>query len=295
MKDEVTGLKKFKKKELRPYAYLLAATLLIGLFTYYPFLKTIYLSLNISNMEGVPVEFVGLDNYLEIFNSPAFYSQLAVSLKLVILIAIPSIIIGLILAVLASERLRFNKLFQVVYSLPMAISSSSISIIWGIIFHPTVGIINSRLGLEIDWLSEPRLALITIAMIVIWLNIGLNFIFIFAALRNIPLNILESANIDGVGFMKTLFRIRIPLISPSLFFLVFINIINAFQVFAPIHILTRGGPVNASNSLVYSIYLDAFFNNRFDMASAKSIILFLVMLVFSLLQFKFEKKGVHYS
>ncbi len=282
------------KVNFEPYVYLILPLICLGIFTYFPFFKTIYLSFNTTNMNGKGVKFVGLKNYIDLLGSASFLNDISVTFKLVILVAIPSMVLGLILAILASEKVKGSRVFSVVYSLPMSVSSSSMAIIWGILFHPTIGVINSILNKQIDWISNPKLAIFSIATITIWLNLGINFIFIYTAFKNISLHILESAKIDGLGFFNTLFKIKLPLISPTIFFLVFINIINAFQVFAPIHILTRGGPANSTNSLVYSIYLDAFFNDRFDMAATKSIILFIVMILFTFLQFRFEGKGVHY-
>jgi sn-glycerol 3-phosphate transport system permease protein len=128
----------------------------------------------------------------------------------------------------------------------------------------------------------------------VWLNIGLNFIFILTGLKNIPEELNESAQIDGAKWARKFVKLTIPMISPTLFFVVFINMINSFQTFGQVKLLTLGGPANATNVIVYEIYREAFFNNRFETACAESIILFLIILVITLIQLKFEKKGVYY-
>lgn len=163
------------------------------------------------------------------------------------------------------------------------------------IFHPTNGILNHVLGTQIGWLTDSKFALISVTMVTVWLNIGLNFIFLLTGLRNIPTELIESASIDGASYLTKVKKIIIPMVSPQMFLVVFMNLINAFQAFGQIKLLTQGGPGDSTNVLVHSIYREAFFNGRFEMACAQALILFVIMMIVTLLQFKFEKKGVHYQ
>lgn len=249
----------------------------------------------LTNFKGQLVEFIGLQNFIDTLTSKEFQNSSVVTIKFVVMTAVPTILIGLILALLANNKLKGNRIFKIAFSLPMAVSSSAASIIWVIILHPTIGILNHILGTNIGWLIDSKWALLAVSFVTIWLNLGVNFIFLLSGLKSIPEELVESAAIDGASYFQKLFKIIIPMLSPTIFFVVFMNIMHAFQSFGPVNIMTAGGPGNSTNMVVYSIYREAFFNGRFDMASAQSILLFFIMLGIAMLQLKFEDKGVHYS
>lgn len=282
-------------KALEPYIFLLPSIVLFSLFMYYPFLKTLYMSMGLTNAHGIVQEFLGLQNYIDILSSAGFINSLIVTLKFVVYTTIPSLLLGLFLALLANNKVKGNSISKVMFSIPMAISSASASIIWVIIFHPSIGILNNIFKTSIGWLIDPHFALLSVSFVTTWINLGVNFIFIFSGLKNVPQELIESASIDGAGYFRKLFKIIIPMISPTLFFVVFMDIMNAFQSFGQVNIMTNGGPGDSTNVLVFSIYREAFFNGRFDTACAQSIILFIVMFVVAIFQFRYEKKGVHYS
>jgi sn-glycerol 3-phosphate transport system permease protein len=283
------------KTKLEPYLFLLPSIILVGVFMYYPFFKTLYMSMGLTNARGVFKEFVGLDNYKEILTSKDFQNSMIVTLKFVLYTTIPSVLIGLFLALLANNKVKGSSISKVMFSIPMAISSASASIIWVIMFHPSIGIINNISKMNIAWLVDQNWALFSVSFVTTWMSVGVNFIFIFSGLKNIPAELIESSSIDGAGYFKKLFSIIIPMVSPTLFFVVFVNIMHSFQAFGQVNIMTSGGPGNSTNVLVFSIYREAFFNGRFDTACAQSVILFIVMFVVAMFQFRFEKKGVHYS
>ena len=283
------------KRKLVPYFYLIPAFIIFGLFVFYPFVKTIVMSMSTTNIRGQIKEFVGLENFKEILTSPEFYNSIVVTFKFVIMVAAPSVIIGFLLALLANNKLRGNRVFELMFSLPMAIASAPAAVIWTMIFHPTNGILNHVLGTQIGWLTDSKFALISVAIVTVWLNIGLNFIFLLTGLKNIPSELMESASIDGASYLTKVKDIVLPMVSPQMFLVIFMNLINAFQAFGQIKLLTQGGPGDSTNVLVHSIYRQAFFNGRFEMACAQALILFVIMMIVTLLQFKFEKKGVHYQ
>lgn len=282
-------------KKVEPYLYLIPCFLGFLIFTFYPFIKTIFLSFNITNTNGEAANFVGMDNYIELFSSSDFIDSILTTFKFVVITAIPAIIIGLALAILANKKLKGSKVYEVMFAMPMAVSSAAAAIIWMLLYHPSIGILNYILKAQVGWLTDEKIALFSVALVTVWLNIGLNFIFILTGLKNIPDELNESAQIDGAKWGRKFFRLTIPLISPTLFFVVFINMVNSFQAFGQVKLLTLGGPANATNVLVYEVYREAFLNNRFETACAESIILFFVILVITLIQLKFEKKGVYYS
>lgn len=295
-KEQVSKKKKVKLiSKVEPFLYLTPAFAVFMVFVFYPFVKTIILSLSQTNLRGEIKSFVGLENFIELFQSPEFYSSIIVTFKFVFLVATPSVIIGFVLALLANNKLKGNRIYELMFSLPMAIASAPAAAIWTMIFHPTNGVLNFVLGQEIGWLTDPRYALISVTVVTTWLNLGLNFIFLTTGLRNIPTELLESSAIDGANFFHKLKNIIIPMVSPQMFLVIFMNLINAFQAFGQIKLLTQGGPGDSTNVLVHSIYREAFFNGRFETACTQALVLFVIMMIVTLLQFKFEKKGVHYQ
>lgn len=301
VKVEKQGLAIFLKTlklKIEPFLYLFPAALIFVAFTYYPFFKTIYMSLFITDPQGRLNNFIGFKNYFDLFTSTVFLNSLYVTFKFVILTVPFSIIISFILAILGNIKIKGRMLFRTFYALPLSISSASAAVIWTLLFNPSIGFVNYLLELfgipSIGWLTDTRWGIVAVSIVTIWLNIGMNFIFILAGLQNIPKDLYESAEIDGANVLLKHIKITIPMLSPTLFFVTVVDIINAFQQFGVINIMTQGGPVDSTNVLVYSIYREAFFNFRFGIASAESIILFVILLILTLLQFRIGERRVFY-
>ncbi|MFX3625182.1 MAG: carbohydrate ABC transporter permease [Ectobacillus sp.] len=280
---------------IEPYLYLMPAFLIFFFFVYFPFFKTIYMSFHLTNIVGKAVEFIGFENYQELFSSPDFQNSLLVTLKFVVLTSVPAILGGLALALMAQRKTKGTGALRVMYAMPMAVSTACAAVIWMLLYHPTIGSINYLLGKQIAWLSDPDYALAAVAIVTAWMQIGFNFILLLAGLQGIPKEYYESAAIDGAGYLQTLWKITLPSLSPTLFFVIVVNVIEAFQAFGQVNIMTAGGPANSTNVVVYTIYQQAFLNNRFGLASASSIILFFIMLVVTIIQFRYEKKLVFYK
>lgn len=280
----------------KPYAFLIPAFVFIFGFYYFPFFKTVYLSTTITNAAGQVKKYVGLYNYTAIFKRSDFIVILKNTARFVPMVAVPSLLCGLLLALLVNRKVsRLSAVSELMYSLPMAIASASAAIVWSLIFNPNIGALNYLLGTNIHWLIDAAWAMPSVAMVTVWLLLGANFIFLLTGLRGVPADINESALIDGVTGIRKFFQITLPMISPTLFFVVFFDMMASFQAFGQIRLLTDGGPGISTKVLVYDVYLEAFMNNRYGTAAAESIILFAIMLCVTLLQFKFENKGVHYS
>lgn len=157
-------------------------------------------------------------------------------------------------------------------------------------FHPSLGILNRILGTDIGWLTDPQWALISVTLVSIWMNIGMNFIYLTAALQSVPTELYESVALDGASLIQKHRHITIPCISPTLFFLLIINVINSLQAYAQFKMLTQGGPSGSTNVIVYEIYQEAFINSRFGIACAESVVLFIILIILTALQFRIEKK-----
>ncbi|WP_418372369.1 carbohydrate ABC transporter permease [Agathobacter sp.] len=289
-------MKKYKisMRNISPYVYLVPSLLIFGIFLFYPFFKTIYLSLYKTNKMGQARLFVGFGNYKDLLTSPSFYNSLIVTVEFVAIVVIGSMLLGLIGALLCNKAFPGIRIFSTAYALPMAIASSSAAMIFKIMLDPTIGIVNKLLKLDINWIQDPKYALISVAVLTAWLNSGINFLYFSAGLSNIDESIYERAAVDGANGIQMFFKLTLPGLSPILFYTVVVNIIQAFQSFGQVKILTQGGPGESTNLIVYSIYRDAFFNYRFGSAAAQSVILFLIIMALTLVMFKIEKKGVSY-
>lgn len=283
-----------KKGKISAYFYLLPAMLVFAVFLFYPFLKTIYLSFFKTNNRGEAKIFVGLGNYIELLTSSSFQNSIKVTVIFMLIVVAGSMILGLLTAMLCNKAFPGIRAFSVAYALPMAIASSSASLVFKIMLQPTVGIVNKILQTQINWTTDPRFALICVAVLTAWLNSGINFLYFSAGLSSIDESIYERASVDGANGMQKFFRLTLPGLSPILFYTLVVNVIQAFQSFGQIKILTQGGPSESTNVIVYSIYRDAFFNYRFGSASAQSIILFVIIMCLTLIMFKIEKNGVNY-
>lgn len=284
-----------KTNPLTPYLFLLPCLIIFGVFIYFPFVRTLLFSFTLTNSRGFPVEIVGLENYIKLFKSSAFLNSFRLTLVFAPMVSIPTLLVAYVLAALAHTRVKRSRIYEVMYSLPMAIASAPAAVIWFILLAPgKSGMVNYLLGTDIRWLLDTKYALTGVAFITVWLNVGTGFIFLLTGFRNVSGELLESARIEGAGYFRQLFGIITPLASPQIFFVVFLNIVVSFQAFAQIRLLTQGGPNYTTNVLVYSIYQAAIRDTRFETAFAQSIILFIIILSVSIVQFKTEGRMVHY-
>jgi sn-glycerol 3-phosphate transport system permease protein len=303
VQHSVDFLKEKRKQRLqhllKGMLFLLPSILLFSVFLFYPLGKTIYLSFFLTDNRGDPTVFVGLENYLEIFKSPIFLKSLKSTLLFALYTVPGTIIVSLFLAVLANEKLRGIGIFRTVFSSSMGISVAAASVFWMFLFHPTIGWLNrivKAFGLDpIGWLTDPNWALLSVSVSTIWMNVGFTFLILLGGLQSIDSYLYESADIDGAGYFYKLRRITIPMLSPTLFFVLTVTLINAFQTFGQVDMLTRGGPQNETNLIVYSIYQEAFMNYQYGTASAQAIILFVIILVLTIIQFKLGERKVHYQ
>lgn len=288
-----------RRQWLRGMTYVLPSLILFTVFVIYPFCKTILQSLFLSNNRGFFTVFVGLRNYFSLLQNPMYRSSLLATC-IYTLISVPLIIvISLLLAVLSNKHLKGIGIFQTIFSSTMGISVAAGSVFWNFMFHPTVGLLNALVRFfgekNVGWLIDPKYALVSVAMVSVWMNIGFSYMILMGGLKNIDQSYYESVDLVGGGFFYRLRRVTLPLLSPSLFFVFITAVINAFQSFGVIDMLTQGGPVNSTNLLVYGIYKEAFVNYQYGTATAQGVILFLIIFVISMLQIKLTEKWVTYQ
>jgi sn-glycerol 3-phosphate transport system permease protein len=279
--------------------YLAPSLVLFIAFVFVPLVRSFVLSLYNTNPIGNPTSFAGVDQYLELFRSPVFRKGLLATFLFVVYTVPPGIALALVLAVLANQRLRAINVFRTMMASTIAVSAAVGSLIWLLLLNPSLGLLNYGLGVlgvsGPQWLTDPNVAIVAVALTSIWLTLGFNIIVLLAGLQSIPEELYESAKIDGALGWDRFRHITVPLLSPSLFFLGVVGTINVFQVFTQIHLLTRGGPVDSTRTLVYSLYLDAFQNFLSGYASAQAMVLFVIILVLTIVQFRFVERFVHYQ
>jgi ABC-type sugar transport system permease subunit len=271
--------------------YLLPSLVAFTIFVFYPVVKSVWISLHADNPFGGTSDiFVGLDQYKSALTSDGYRNSLKITF-LYSLYTVPlGLLVALLLAVMANLRLRAISVFRVAFAITIGVSVGAGAVIFALLYNPSVGMLNyllTRVGFSpIQWLTHTNSALWAIAIGTIWLGLGFNFTILLSGLQGIPEELYESAKIDGANPARMFFNVTLPLLSPTLFFVSVISVIAAFQSFAQIDILTKGGPAGSTNVVVYSIYRDAFFNFHSAYASAQAVILFVIIVALTGIQFK---------
>ena len=240
-----------------------------------------------------PIEFVGLENYRLLFKEPLFYKILINTVVFAISTSVFGVIIPLILACILNSKIRGSEFFKTAYFLPFITPMIVVGVIWEWIFDPNIGFINYILNIHINWLYDSNFAMPALIIVSVWKLIGYNMIIFLGALSAISQNMFEAAKIDGANPIQTFIYVTVPLLSPSIFFVVIITAISSFQVFDLIYLMTQGGPLDSTNVLVYSIYKNAFEYFNVGKASAIAYVLFFIILVLTLIQWSIRKKLVY--
>ena len=240
-----------------------------------------------------PIRFVGIENYKQLFSDGLFYKILTNTIIFALATSFFGVIIPLILASILNNKIRGSEFYKSAYFLPFITPMVVIAIIWGWIFDPNIGFVNQILKLHINWLYDEKYALGVLIFISVWKLIGYNMIIFLSSLTSISNSLFEASKIDGATPAQTFRHVTVPLLSPTIFFVVIITAISSFQVFDLIFLMTEGGPFNSTNVLVYAIYKNAFEYFKVGRASAIAYVLFAIILVLTLLQWHFRKKLVY--
>ncbi len=287
---------KKKKVSLTPYLLLLLPLILVGVFSYYPFVKTIISSFSRTTEIGSWLGWAGLSNWKLILEDRAFWSIIGNTFKFAGVILVVSLTVSMTFALLADScRGKGRRLVQTLYALPLVISSAPASLIWRFMYRGEGGIINAILGTERAWLLEPETALYAVAFVTAWSQIASSSILLLAGFRGVSDDLLEAATLDGAGPVMKAIKIKIPIASPQIFYVIFLKLITAFKAFAQIRLLTGGGPAGSSTTLMFKVYERGTASGYFEMACCYSVILFVIIFVATRIQFMLEKKFVHYQ
>ena len=248
-----------------------------------------------------PPEFIGLQNYVTMFtNDPQFFRYLGNTFQFALLYVPLAIVSALALGIWLSKKFRFIAFFRVLFFLPVLSPSVAISSIWRWIYNPDYGLINSILrSVNVAnpprWLGDPKLAMFSVVLCILWSRVGYNAVIFIAGIKGIPETLYEAADIDGGNAWSKFWRITLPLLSPSIFFVLVITLINSFQVFDQIYVMTNGGPMGATTTLVFSIYRNGFEYFNMGYASAMAWVLFAIIFALTLLNLQMQKNWVNYD
>lgn len=281
-------MKKFAQDNFILKLFILPALLGTAVFIIIPVFFSFYLSFCKWDLLS-PIEFAGLQNYKELLTSPAFGLIIKNTFVFALSTAVIALIIPLVLAAALNSRIRGTEFFKTAYFLPFITPMIVAAIVWEWIFDPNNGLLNYILKAHINWLYDTHTAMIALIIVSSWKLIGYNMVIFLSGFSGINQNLYEAAKIDGANPLQTFFRVTLPLLSPTIFFVLVITTISSFQVFDLIYLMTQGGPLDSTNVLVYWIYKHAFEFFNIGEASAGAYILFLIILLLTIVQWKTRK------
>lgn len=276
--------------------WLLIAPSLIGVtaFLILPVVLAFVISLFNWDLLGTR-QFVGLDNYTTLISGGTLINSLLVT-AIFTLISVPvSLALGLALATQLVRALPGSAIVRVIVVIPWVCAPLALGVVWKWIFQPSVGALNQILGVRIEWLTDPQLALPAVAFVAIWQNVGYISLFFQAGLGKIPTSIYEAARLDGAGSWQQMWHMTIPLLRPTTFFLAVTQVVASFQVFDMVFALTGGGPQRRTEVIASLIYNEAFEASRLGRASAVAVILFVILVVITLIQQRYFSRRITYD
>jgi ABC-type sugar transport system permease subunit len=301
--EQNSTVRKKWKRTLQAFLLVCPALIISLIFVYYPAAYMLRLSFFEWDLISPEQTYVGLSNYEEILAKGSdFWKSILITLQYGAIYIVSSLFWGLLLAV-ALDRVKFlNNLFQSLFFVPSVTSISVVSVVWSLIFNPQIGPLNKILanlgvaGASLpQWFNDPNLAVPALAIIGTWQSLGFTTLLLLAGLRNIPSSYYEAAAVDGASRWKSFWKITMPLLSPVLFFVIFMLIINSFQVFGAVAIMTQGRPLGSTNVVLYYIYQQGFRFFDSGIASAASWIVFMIILAIYMLQSKLGERSVFYQ
>lgn len=292
-------MKPLKSRQQNLWGFIFLTPQLIGLlaFSLIPVLFTS--SLSFMKWDGFGAkEFIGLANYIDQFTNPDFWKALVNTAYYTVLVIPIQIAVSLAVAI-ALNKIKGKNFYRLFFFMPVVTSSVSIGVIWMWILNGDFGILNqvlARVGIDGPmWLTDTKWVMPSIAMLSIWWGLGYNMVIFLAGLQGISRSYYEAADIDGASNWQKFLHITLPLLSPTTFFIAIMAIISSFQVFDQAYVMTSGGPAKSSYTFVYHIYESAFVDFNMGVSSAAAMILFIIILMFTLFQFKMSKRWVHYE
>ena len=285
-----------RKEGLTALLFLSPTVVITGIFIFFPIIFSFYLSFHEWNMFSAERQFVGLQNYLLLLKSPDFWQVFGTTTVYTVATVPLNMLVALGAAMFLEQKLRGKKVLRAAFFTPVIISWVAAAVIWRWVFHPNIGLLNhifDLLGIPpINWVNDPTAALFSMIIVGVWKTFGINMILFSAGLAGIPAHYYEAAKIDGANAWQQFYRITVPLLAPTTLFILVLSIIGSFQVFDLVWVLTHGGPLGSTKVLVFYLYEQAFQFFNMGYASAIAYVLFGVLFVLTMIQFKFfGRKG----
>ena len=281
-----------------PWALLAPQMAVILVFFFWPAGQALYQSLQQQDPFGTSIEYVGLDNFRQLFSDPGYVESFKTTALFSVLVAGIGIALSLLLAVFADRITRGGTFYKTMLILPYAVAPAVAAVLWVFMFSPSLGVVAYALGkLGIDWnhLMNSGHAMTLIVMAAIWKQLSYNFLFFLAGLQSIPRSLIEAAAIDGARPWRRFWTVQFPLLSPTTFFLLVINVVYAFfDTFAIVDAATHGGPGTDTAILVYKVYYDGFKAMDLGGSAAQSVVLMGIVVVLTVIQFRYVEKKVNY-
>ncbi len=289
----------FRREHLLFLAFVTPNFFLLGVFSYWPLLYQAYLSLTRWDMISPRKLFVGLDNYRYMFGGSEFYEVMFNTFYFTGAVLVGSIVLGLALALLLNQRLRGRTVARAIIFAPYVLSGAAIGLVWAYIFDPVYGLMRVFLNffyiVSPNWLGDTTWAMPAVIIVYLWKNVGYSAVIYLAGLQNIPQELYEAAKVDGANSWQSFWHITVPQLSPVTFFISVTTILFSIQAFDIIAVMTGGGPVNATTTLVWYLYEQGFIAFRAGIAAAAGMLLFVLMLLITMFQVFFVQRRVHYS
>ena len=279
----------------KPYLFLLPILLFAAGFVYYPFIRTFLYSFSLVNYSGEITGFVGMENYKNLFANEVFHTALRNSLILTVTIVPLMLVCSLSMALLSAEKRWLSPLYETMFTLPMAMSMTSACMVFKLLLNPTLGIINYALGVNFGWFKDTSTALVGIIIICVWIGLPFDFLLLLSAVRNVPAQLIESAKLDGAGYLRRLVSIVIPVISPTIMYLVCVNFVASIMTAAPVMLITEGGPARSTTTLIYMMFTSGYQSSNYSTAACISVVTFLITFGVMALSMYFERKKVYYE
>jgi sn-glycerol 3-phosphate transport system permease protein len=281
-----------------PYLLVAPQIVITLVFFFWPSGQAIWQSVISEDAFGGNTKFVWFDNFTHLFSDPNYFASARLTLVFSFLVASLGLAISLLLAVMADRIIRGASVYKTILVWPYAVAPAVAGVLFGFLFNPSVGVVAwalAAIGLEFNYVINGNQALLLVVFAAVWSQISYNFLFFLAGLQSIPKSLIEASAIDGAGPGKRFWDIVFPLLSPTGFFLLVINIIYAFfGTFGIVGSLTQGGPGQATNILIWKVYNDGFRGQDLGGSSAQSVILMIVVIALTFVQFRFIERWVHY-
>ena len=281
-----------------PWALVLPQLAIVGVFFFWPAAQAVLQSFQVEDAFGTSTEWVGLDNFVQLFNDPSYLNSFERTAVFSLLVAGIGIVLALALAIFADRITRFALAYQTLLIVPYAVAPVIAGVLWVFLFSPSIGVVTyylGKLGYKWNYLINENQAMAMIVIASVWKQISYNFLFFLAGLQSIPKALIEAASIDGAGPWRRFWNIQLPLLSPTTFFLLVMNVVYAFfDTFGIIDAATQGGPGQSTSILVYKVYLDGFKALDLGGSAAQSVILMLIVITLTVLQFRYVEKKVQY-